>query len=490
MATRYPSDYDSHSRVQPGISRDSRSGASTRSGSGRTGYSGQRPASRSGASRPAGSAQRSASGQRASGQRPAQRTASSQRQGYSQRPQQRSGGQPRKNGGRGRRPNRFPAFAALAAVLVIVLVLVIAKPFGRPAKDQTVSVPVELTENTATNEVGVDNGTPASSGDVDAQSSGDEQTQASASSSLADQLADEDFDVGSLSAEEMAQVSDLKINTSLPTEWLNVLLLGTDERTLGDSARTDAMIICSINRNTGEVKLTSIMRDLAVELTDIGKYNGTYRINAANFFGGPNLAIKTVNENFDMNIQYYVMVNYFGFQKIAQRLGGIDVDITEAEKDKINKMVYEQAKFAYKSGVDESDQENVYLETYGENTHLNGRMTLAYARIRKLTGGDAMRTERQRTVLTKLLEKVKGLDPITMTALATDMIGQVKTNLPLEDIVNLAMQVCGNGISGVKDLRLPLSGTYKEESRNDQSMLYDCDWHANALALYNFIYEE
>ena len=209
---------------------------------------------------------------------------------------------------------------------------------------------------------------------------------------IADKLADADYNVGSLAAEDMAQVTDLKINTSLPADWMNILLLGTDERTLSDSARTDAMMICSINRNTGEVKLASIMRDLAIEYTDIGQWNGTYRINAANYFGGPKLAMRTINEKFGMNIQNYVMVNFFGFQKIAQRLGGVEIDITEAEMDKINKMIVQQAKIAYNEGIDESDQENVYLETYGENTHLNGRQTLAYARISKLTGGDAMRT--------------------------------------------------------------------------------------------------
>ena len=146
----------------------------------------------------------------------------------------------------------------------------------------------------------------------------------------------------------MAKVSDLMINTSLPEDWMNILLLGTDERTLSESSRTDAIIICSINRKTYEVKLTSIMRDLAIEYTDIGQFNGTYRINAAAYFGGPNLAMRTINEKFGMNIQYYVMVNFFGFQKIAQRVGGIEIDITEAEKDKINKMIVQQAKFAYK----------------------------------------------------------------------------------------------------------------------------------------------
>ena len=92
-------------------------------------------------------------------------------------------------------------------------------------------------------------------------------------------------------------------------------------------------------------------------------------------------------------------------------------------------------------------------------------------------------------MLEKLLEKVKTLDAMQMAALASEMISQVKTNLPFNDMFNIAVKVAANGLGGLKGLRLPISGTYKEEYRNDQSMLYDCDFTKNALELYNFIYE-
>ena len=475
MASRYPSNryYDdedrSVDRVQPGISRSRSQSYSGRSSGYSSGRGGQRssaryddrPMRRTGSSRSASSQpRRSSSG----GQRPPQRRPSGNR-----RPQPK------------RRSNVgfYVAIGVLALILVAVI-LIVARPGGvidQPTNHPT-TVAATPTPTPATAVPAVIDNTDGTSTDATSQNAG-----------LTAELGDTGNQVEGLAADQMVQVSDLSIKEGLPEEWLNVLLLGTDGRTLDESERTDAMMICSINRNTGEVKLTSIMRDLAIEYTDIGKYNGTYRINAANYFGGPKLAMRTINEKFNMNIQYYVMVNFFGFQKIAQRVGGIEIDITEAEKDKINKMIVKQAKFARREGIDESDQENVFLETYGENTHLNGRQTLAYARIRKLTGGDAMRTERQRLVLEKLLEKVKNLDAIQLAALASDMISQVKTNLPFDDMFAIAMQVCGNGIKSIDDLRLPLSGTYVEEYRNDQSMLYDCDFQANALELYNFIYD-
>ena len=462
MATRYPSDYEPRGGVQPGISRSGRTASNSRGPAPRTGSRGSyasRPSSQRGGSQPA---------RRPSSQRPPQRT---------------GGSSGRRPAPKRRRNNNGPAIiAALAVVLLIALVLIIAKPFGPHGDRSADNSAVQTASGT------VQTG-PAEQQTVDAVPADATVDAAPQYDNLQDQLADSDYDVGSLSAEQMAQVSDLHMNTSLPEEWLNILLLGTDERTLSDSARTDSMIICSINRNTGEVKLSSIMRDLAIEYTDIGQWNGTYRINAANFFGGPKLAMRTVNEKFGMNIQYYVMVNFFGFQKIAQRLGGVDMDITKEEMDKINIMIVQQAKAAAAEGIDESDQENVFLETYGENTHLNGRQTLAYARIRKLTGGDAMRTERQRKVLQKLMQKLKGLDAMQLASLAAEMFGQVKTNLPLDDIVTIALQVIGNGMGDVKSIHLPMNGTYKEETRNEQSMLYDCDFNTNAIQLYNFIYE-
>ena len=296
-------------------------------------------------------------------------------------------------------------------------------------------------------------------------------------------------EIEGLSDKEMALISDLAVNTSLPDDWLNVLLLGTDDRKMRSSSRTDAMIICSINRKTGEVKLASIMRDLAVNLHDIGKYSGTWRINAANFFGGAKLAIRTVNENFNMNIKYYVMVNFFGFQRIAERLGGIDIDISEEEMNQINKWAWHSYKVARKHKIDISDVVYEKLTTFGPNTHLNGTQALGYARIRKLNGGDYMRAERQRKVLGKLMEKTKNLSAMEIASLGASMIDQVRTNMELNDIINTAIVVAGNGITGFETMQLPMTGTFKQETRNNQSMLYDCDFNTNSIQLYNFIYE-
>lgn len=376
--------------------------------------------------------------------------------------------------------------AVLIVIAVVVLIVVLSGNRGADQGTQQVqNTPIAVDVTQVQNaDTGTLDGDFAGSSDVSAQDT----TVASDAASLADALAGEDNQVQALAAEDRINVQDLNVNTSLPDTWLNILLLGSDERQVNEAARTDAMIICSINRETGAVKLTSIMRDTAIEVTDAGKYNGTYRINAANFFGGPEYAMKVVNQYLDMNIQNYVIVNFFGFQKIAQALGGIEVNITEAEMNEINKKAVSQAWIGYNAGVDESDQINEYLTTYGENTHLNGRQTLAYARVRYVDN-DFARTERQRTVIQKLTEKLRGKSATEIAALAVNLISNVSTNMDLNTIIEIAVKVLSSGVTNMETLRLPSNGTYTEERRGDKDMFFDIDWKTNALNLYNFIYE-
>ena len=368
----------------------------------------------------------------------------------------------------------------LILIVIVAVIFLIVKLSGSRGSSQTDTQQAQVESTPIAVEV-----TQVEDTDTTSQ---DSTTTSDSSESLADALDDEDAEVEALSEEDRIDVTDLSVNTSLPDTWLNVLLLGSDERAENEAARTDAMIICSINRDTGAVKLTSIMRDTAIEITDAGEYNGTYRINSANFFGGPKYAMKIVNEKLEMNIQNYVIVNFFGFQKIAEALGGIDVDITEDEMNEINKKAVDQAWIGYRAGVDESDQVNEYLTTYGANTHLNGRQTLAYARVRYVDN-DFARTERQRTVIKKLTDKLRGKSLTEITALAASLSSNVTTNMDLNTIIEIAWKVLSSDELNMETLRLPENGTYVEERRNNKEMFYDVDWTTNARELYNFIYE-
>ncbi len=372
----------------------------------------------------------------------------------------------------------FLAVVALVAVGAGVLVYALKNRGQGDATAATPAVPPAAVATEATPAPVIAENTPAANGT------------SPSNVDLSALLGSEDAVITGLSQEQLVQVTDLSINENLPSEWMNVLLLGSDARTKEESSRTDTMIICSINTNTGEVKLTSLMRDTAIDFTNLGQYNGTYRLNAANFFGGPKLVMQTLNERLNLNIQYYAMVDFTTFSIVAEKLGGIEIDVSEAEMEQINKNAAQQYSLAKKAGIDESELEatNVLLEQSGQNVHLNGRQVVAYARIRKLDS-DSQRTERQRKVLVALLGKIRQLNATQMVEIGTTLFQYVSTNIDMNTAITVATKVLGSDMSEVPQLRLPEKDTYVQDTREGQAMLYDTNWDANAAAIYSFIYE-
>lgn len=447
--------------------------SSTRYGARPTGYrssGAQSSGYRSSGARPTGSrpAGYGASGSRPSGARPA-------------------GGSRRTPPRRGKRPNgRFYVFLGILLVVIVAVVLLIWQPWAS-GDDPSVSAFVAPTPVVAGATAA-----PAMAPSVpDAQQAQGNDAQAQTASPLSELLGSEDTNITGLTEDQMVDVTDLSINTGLSPEWMNILLLGVDQRVHGESCRSDTMIICSINTETSEVKLTSLMRDMAVEFDDLGANNGTYRLNAANYFGGPELTMKTINELLGLNIEKYVMVNFTGFTQICEALGGIEMDITEAEKEQINLNVWSQLQIAYENGWDESNltDANGYLgpNDYGENIHLNGRQALAYARIRKIDS-DWERTNRQRKVLVAMMDKMRGTNMLQLLQLGGSLMQYVETNMTLEEIISIADKVLNSGLEGAETMAVPVTDTYVQETRNNQSMFYDVDWTTNAREVQNFIY--
>ncbi len=284
------------------------------------------------------------------------------------------------------------------------------------------------------------------------------------------------------------KVDDLHITEGLDSNWLNVLLLGSDQRKASEPYRTDTMMICSINRSTGEVKLTSIMRDTAMYMGEFGNQSGLYRMNVACYAGGPEYLMQFLNDNLNLNISSYVMVDFTSFSTIAEQLGGIEIDVSQAEMEEINFNLHRQAKVAYESGMTEEEiyATYVYLEEYGEGVHLNGPQVLGYARIRKLDT-DSLRTERQRKVLIAMLDKLRTRTPQEIMTLAMSLGGYVTTNMSIDDIITVALVVVNSDLE-VEQLRLPVSGSYVQETRDGEAMLYDTNWDMNAAAVHEFVY--
>lgn len=206
---------------------------------------------------------------------------------------------------------------------------------------------------------------------------------------------------------------------------VNIALFGVD---LGDDwtnyGRSDSIMIMSINKKAGTVKLISILRDTKAEIEGYEPQ----KINAAYQNGGPTLAIKTINSNFHLNIKDYVSVNFGELTQLIDSMDGVDIEITADEAAVINS-----------SGI--YDEDNNYAGPIGETVtegyaHLNGAQALAFARIRKLDS-DYYRADRQHKVLTALLTKVKEMKTSEYPKFIHELMNVSETSLDSSDILSL-----------------------------------------------------
>lgn len=254
----------------------------------------------------------------------------------------------------------------------------------------------------------------------------------------------------------------------LPGSPYNLLVLGVD--TLSEGAqRSDTMMIASVSG--GGVKLTSLQRDLMVSIPGYGQA----KLNAAFAYGGPELTLRVVNETFGMNLVRYVVVDFTALVKMVDALGGVEVDVTEAEREQINKNVRYSGRVFAPLGYTYEE-----LTVCGGNTHLSGLQALGYARIRKIDS-DFVRTSRQRTVISAMLDALKAR-PWRLVSFARAALQGIDTNLSAVELVSLGEKAIVGGVDGA--LRLPVDGSFTD----DGSRLTMTDAQRNIDALYEFLY--
>lgn len=257
---------------------------------------------------------------------------------------------------------------------------------------------------------------------------------------------------------------------------VNIALFGVDRRDQTERGRSDSIMIATIDKKHNKIKLTSFMRDTYVNI----KGHGMDKINHAYSLGGPQLAIKTINENFKMDIRDYVMVDFFGLEKIIQAFGGITMDIKPEEIPDLNYYIQELADI---EGV-----EAPLITEPGEQL-LNGIQAVTYGRIRHTGNGDYERTDRQRRVLNALFEKVQEGGPIKYPFLVSQLLPYTETSMKRSDIIMLGAQVFTANISTLEQLRLPLEDASEGIFLEDIWYLW-ADITANTKYLHQFIYED
>lgn len=205
----------------------------------------------------------------------------------------------------------------------------------------------------------------------------------------------------------------------------NIALFGVDTRDTGaDSGRSDAIIIMTIDQENNAIKLTSVLRDSKVSIDG----HGENKINAAYAFGGAVLAIKTLNQNFDLDIKDYVTVNFSQLADIVDAVGGVTLTLSQEEVDYANGLLR---------------QGGGTLITSAGEMNLNGAQAVAYSRIRKLDS-DSVRASRQQNVLTAVFEKIKTMSKSEYPSFIRQFLGTVETSLSYSDILGFSSIALSN----------------------------------------------
>ena len=236
---------------------------------------------------------------------------------------------------------------------------------------------------------------------------------------------------------------------------INIMLIGQDRLPGEGRTRSDSMILLTVNKKTKEMTMTSFMRDMYVSIPGYEKN----KLNATYAFGGMKLLNKTLAMNFGVHVDGNVEVDFDGFTKVIDLLGGIDIKLTSAEAAYLNKFGHEA-----QAGMN----------------HLDGAAALMHARDRSSGGSDFGRTQRQRNVLNLIFEKCKNMNLVQLNNLLTNILPTVTTDLSNKQILSYLSDVFPL-LSGaeIKTQSIPANGTYEYGySEKGRSVLF-VDFEAN-----------
>ena len=282
-----------------------------------------------------------------------------------------------------------------------------------------------------------------------------------------------------LTEEELAAQETLPPRTDeqvkLDEQVINILLIGEEKIGSGNAnGRSDSMMIASLNAENKTLKLVSIMRDCYVSIPG---YRDN-KLNAAFSHGGGELLASTIEQDFGIQLDGYVRVDFAGFRKLIDALGGVEIELTEVEAQYLNTTNY----------ISDKKQRNVVP---GKQI-ATGTQALGYCRVRKRAAingenDDFGRTYRQRAVLSQVYTKIRDLNVVDIVSLVNQLLPYVSTNIKKMDILNYAKAVLQMGIPEIEQKRIPINGAYTGQKLYCGESLV-LDWDTNNRELWNFIY--
>lgn len=233
------------------------------------------------------------------------------------------------------------------------------------------------------------------------------------------------------------------------SDLLNILLIGQDAREEDQQARSDSMILCTYNKSTRELTMTSFLRDLYVPIPGYG----SNRINAAYAFGGTPLLKKTIDQNFHLAIDGSIEVDFTHFSEIIDQLGGVEIELRQDEADVINQQTG--------SNLTDGLQQ------------LDGFQTLTYARIRSLdTDGDVSRSNRQRKVIGALMDSLRDSSLTELTPIIGEILPMLTTDLNRGQLLLYTLEILPQ-LSQIQihSQKIPADGTFTDKTIDGMSVL-------------------
>lgn len=241
----------------------------------------------------------------------------------------------------------------------------------------------------------------------------------------------------------------------------NIALFAISNEAGDEPDNSDTIIILSIDKTHNKIKLSTILRDTYANVEGLGMT----KINYAYAKGGPVLAIKTLNSNFNLDIKDYATVNYEGFTDIIDKIGGVEITVKDYEVPAMKRVGI------YSAG------------TY----NLNGEQALEYCKTRSVGNVDYERTDRQRAVLAKVFEKIKSRGAAKYPALVSALLPYTETSMSSADIINLGLSIFTGNINVIEQARFPMSDYSEGEMIGD--LYYEVsNLDVTSAQIHNFIY--
>uniref|UniRef100_UPI003873244F LCP family protein n=1 Tax=Neobacillus rhizosphaerae TaxID=2880965 RepID=UPI003873244F len=245
---------------------------------------------------------------------------------------------------------------------------------------------------------------------------------------------------------------------------INVLLLGSDSR--GEKqARTDTIMVAHYDPKTHKIKLISLMRDMMVSVPE----HGQQKLNAAYSFGGPELLRETIKENFGLDIQYYAIVDFKGFEKAIDLLvpNGIEVDVP-------NEMSH---------GIDMTIEKG--------KQQLHGKELLGYVRFRHDRLSDFGRVQRQQEVISKLMKEAVSLNSVVKLPKLVGLINKyIDTNIDTSTLLTIGTDILTKKSSNIETFRIPEDGSFQNKRDEELGEVLEVDFDQNIEAIHHFLEEK